>query len=254
MVVMDVGYNYRHASDFQINRPNGLGVLDVIVTTTPAFVTLKGERVEIEPDTVILFDSDTPQLYGGSGAPFADNWFHFEEEDRSFFTELGIPFDTPLSGFPTKELTDIIMKMANERNIGKEHFSHINNCYGKIFFYTLSRLTGSENSLEIAGELTDVRNAIFNMPSHNWTIDELCEMAGYSRSYFHHKYKEAFTSSPQQDVIESKILYAKYLLKNTDYRVNEIAGLCGYTEEVHFMRTFKKKTGFTPLQYRKNFT
>ncbi len=253
MTVIDVGYNYRHASDFCINRPNGLGCLDVLVIATPAFIMLNGQRIEVEPETVILFDSNTPQLYGGSGSPFADSWFHFTESDRSFFEELNIPFDTPLSGFHTKELSDIIMKMANERNISEEYFSQINSSYAQIFFYTLARLISPNRKPSISSELNDVRNAIFNMPSHDWNIDELCDMAGYSRSYFQHKYKEAFSSTPQQDVIESKILYAKYLLKNTPYRVNEIATLCGYTEEVHFMRTFKKKTGLTPMQYRKSF-
>jgi AraC-like DNA-binding protein len=36
-------------------------------------------------------------------------------------------------------------------------------------------------------------------------------------------------------------------------RVHEIAEQCGYNNENHFMRQFKKKNGVTALQYRKNY-
>ena len=254
MVVLDIGYNYRHTADFVVDRPKGLGVLDAVIITSRAFVFLNGKMTDVEPESVIIFNKGTPQLYGGTTETFTNDWFHFTAEDMGFFENLNIPFDTIIRGFPTKKLSDIIMQMASERNLGDVHFAEINSLLCEVFFYTLSRLMTSDRQTKVAHGLIDVRNFIFNTPSRDWSIDELAEMTGYSRSYFQHKYKEAFFSSPQQDVIESKMSYAKFLLENTQYQVNEIAALCGYSENVHFLRTFKKKTGLTPLQYRKKFT
>jgi AraC family transcriptional regulator of arabinose operon len=54
------------------------------------------------------------------------------------------------------------------------------------------------------------------------------------------------------DVINSRIEHAKYLLTTTDISVKQIAQLCGYNNENHFMRQFKEITGITPTKFRDN--
>ncbi|WP_103070438.1 helix-turn-helix domain-containing protein [Aquimarina sediminis] len=41
------------------------------------------------------------------------------------------------------------------------------------------------------------------------------------------------------------------LIKNTSLSLSEIAFLCGFTDQSHFTRNFKKHTGFLPRDYRK---
>ena len=56
-----------------------------------------------------------------------------------------------------------------------------------------------------------------------------------------------------QDYIHNKVVEtAKYLLDTTEMPVNEIAQELGFNYPNHFNRMFKKMTGATPLQYRKN--
>jgi AraC family transcriptional regulator of arabinose operon len=52
-------------------------------------------------------------------------------------------------------------------------------------------------------------------------------------------------------VIACKIPYAKTSLAATGGTVREIATLCGYENEEHFMRQFKREVGLTPTEYRK---
>ena len=44
---------------------------------------------------------------------------------------------------------------------------------------------------------------------------------------------------------------AKQLLTYTDLRIREIADQCGYQNESHFMRQFKKNNGVTPTVFRR---
>ena len=73
-----------------------------------------------------------------------------------------------------------------------------------------------------------------------------------SPSYLHYTYKKMFGSSIKQDVVNSRLERSKHLLVNTDYPVATIAHMVGYENDVPFMIMFKKKTGFTPTQYRKS--
>lgn len=42
------------------------------------------------------------------------------------------------------------------------------------------------------------------------------------------------------------------LMENANYSLTEIAYLTGFSDQSHFNRTFKKQTGYNPLNYRKN--
>ena len=55
----------------------------------------------------------------------------------------------------------------------------------------------------------------------------------------------------KQDIIQSRIKRAKYLLRNENNTIKEISDICGYNNEEHFLRQFKKTTGVTPSDYRK---
>ena len=56
-----------------------------------------------------------------------------------------------------------------------------------------------------------------------------------------------------EDVLQRRIEYAKYLLSSTDFTIYSISTMCGYANDVHFMRLFKKATGTTPSEYRISF-
>ena len=51
-------------------------------------------------------------------------------------------------------------------------------------------------------------------------------------------------------LLSHRIKTAKGLLKDTHYKVYEIAARVGYTDIVHFSKLFKQVTGETPKQYR----
>lgn len=72
-----------------------------------------------------------------------------------------------------------------------------------------------------------------------------------SRSYFQHIYRETFGVSCITDVISGKIEKAKELLSETTFTVSQVSLMCGYDNEEHFMRQFKKMVGVTPTKYRK---
>ncbi len=52
------------------------------------------------------------------------------------------------------------------------------------------------------------------------------------------------------DVISRKIEKAKEILSETDCTVSRVASMCGYDNEEHFMRQFKRIVGMTPTSYR----
>ena len=58
--------------------------------------------------------------------------------------------------------------------------------------------------------------------------------------------------SAQGDTTDDLIEKAKEILSSSQATISQVAAMCGYDNEEHFMRQFKKNVGVTPTVYRKN--
>ena len=108
------------------------------------------------------------------------------------------------------------------------------------------------NSGNCFTQLHNSRKKILASPQLDWNVDDIARDAGISKSYFQRLYREVFNTSCMDDIINARIERAKRLLENTDLPIGDIADECGYSSGSHFMRQFRKKTGLTASEYRKN--
>lgn len=113
------------------------------------------------------------------------------------------------------------------------------------------KMKPSEETIPKLNELKKLRDAIYDEPMNVWSVDEICDDMKISRTYFHRLYMKAFSVTFRQDVIESRLIHASDLLKNTDLSVTAISEVCGYDSESYFMRQFKKHKGCTPSEFRR---
>ena len=84
-------------------------------------------------------------------------------------------------------------------------------------------------------------------------MSTLAENFHFSTSYFRYYFKQYMGVSPQNYLIQLRITHAKFLLRNENHTVEEIAARCGFHATNHFIQIFKKYEGVTPLQYKLRF-
>ncbi len=72
-----------------------------------------------------------------------------------------------------------------------------------------------------------------------------------STSWFIRNFKLYTGSTPLNYILNIRISNAQSLLENTKYNITEIAAITGYDNPLYFSRLFKKQTGLSPSEYRK---
>lgn len=82
-------------------------------------------------------------------------------------------------------------------------------------------------------------------------IADLAALCGISEVYFRRIFHALHGKSPKEYVIDMRIERARRLLSDGSFTVREVAALCGYFEETHFSREFKRHTGCSPSDYAK---
>lgn len=78
----------------------------------------------------------------------------------------------------------------------------------------------------------------------------LAELVDHSPAYLSRVFKEVKGIGYNDFVFESRMERAKDLLQNEKQTLAEIAGQVGYTSSSYFIRTFRKRFGMTPTEYR----
>jgi len=256
MKINKIGYDYVHNPDFFISRPHGSGDSVLILLRSPAIFYLNGSDVKARENSFILYKEGTPQFYRADGTEFVNDWFHFSnsEDEKGLFDSFGIPFDTVVETGNISELSALIKSMSYEKYSDNPYRSYSLELYLKLFFVKLGEKchnSSKSRALRYYENMSAIRSRIYSTPQYEWSIKELADEATMSVSYFEHTYKNVFGVSVINEVISSRIEYAKYMLSTTDVPVGRIAEICGYKSDIHFMKQFKSRTGKTPSQYRK---
>lgn len=89
-----------------------------------------------------------------------------------------------------------------------------------------------------------------NEPNKDWTVEELAQSVGLSRSGFALKFKQSLGDSPLSYLTTLRIFKATKLLNTTDYTLEKVANLIGYKDAFSFSKTFKRLVGLSPKTFR----
>jgi AraC-like DNA-binding protein len=91
--------------------------------------------------------------------------------------------------------------------------------------------------------------AMHEDPAHGWSLQELAERAGMSRSKFAFKFKQKVGVSAMEYLTRWRMLGAAERLTRSPESVSDIAISSGYESESSFGAAFKKVMGLSPRQY-----
>ncbi|SAK68797.1 AraC family transcriptional regulator [Caballeronia hypogeia] len=88
-------------------------------------------------------------------------------------------------------------------------------------------------------------------PAHEWTVEELGERVGLSRSALHERFVDMIGLPPMQYLVNWRMQVAAGLLRNSNSTIAAIAQDVGYASEAAFIRAFKRQVGTPPATWRR---
>lgn len=257
-----IGYNHLHEKGFVSDFPSGPGAYLLLLVKSNSIFTIRGQTSTVNKNSYIIINPQTPCSYKGAKVNYIDDWFFFwiDNEDKQNLMKNGIEFDKPVYIGKVDELSALIHRISFEHFSSDKFHNELKDYYTRISFYQLARILTSKEQVSPDflstknDRLTYLRTRLFQDPTYFSDVDEMAAFVNLSRSGFQHLYNKVFGHSVMQDIVAGRIEMAKKYLKTTNETIVEIATKCGYRNDYHFMRQFKKQTGKTPSEYRKSDT
>ena len=245
-----------HPSSYQMSRPNGLPHFVLLVVHSHSVFHIGSEHFIVDPPQIVVLAPHTPNYYGNPDGSYMDDWLHFETDESELISQL-----TAISNHPFPiERTDIfsfcIYHILWEVSFGQGIYKDENIkalftfLFNTIFTAYESKIRAYSTPLE--SHLKQLRLEISSTLDQKHSIADCAKQLNISESYFQMIYKKQFGISFQQDLILMRVNRAKFTMTTSNLPLSQIAEICGYNNEVHFYRQFKKITGVTPAYYRKH--
>jgi len=176
------------------------------------------------------------------------------QDNFPFFTIHTTP-KYQFSAEQTKEFLDIFKLIFEEVKQPKEYSVQILQSYLNILLYKIKQVTTGEVKL-ISNNRFDLITSQYEQ-SISTNIDSFSTVREYASSlnispiYLSECVKKSTGKSAQQILIDYKILHVKSILHQTNRPISDIANEIGFSELTNFTKFFKKNTGLTPSQFRK---
>jgi AraC family transcriptional regulator len=103
---------------------------------------------------------------------------------------------------------------------------------------------------ELFKRLTLAKDFMLSNYSQDISLDDISRQSCLSSTHLFRTFKQIYKCSPHQYLIQIRLDNARHMLKSTNYTLNEIVNLVGFTCPSTFIKLFKNKFQFTPGTYR----
>ena len=249
--VNNFGYN-DGILKMNVRRDSGRADFQLIYVGSGCLTVYENDaEISLREGSVCLFRPREPQRYSVTGEQTTFYWIHFSgreaENMLSFFEQRSYS----VGGLPEFEryCRTFLLDFKSE-----DQYSELF-CEGKLIAL-IARIAqcvlGGERRSTRAQRLRPAIEAMRLDGAERLSNEELASLVGISKYHFIKLFKEVTGVTPLRYYTELAVDKAKYLLANTTYTVSEVARLCGIEDGFYFSRMFKKHTGSSPNEYRKN--
>ena len=160
------------------------------------------------------------------------------------------PIYLPLSAAQGETVRDTMLYITNHSKASTLHL------IGHLFLFLDGLIqTSSTRRTASGGQLRDfyIQEAVTYMEHHyqrDLTVEELADVCKLNRSYFSKIFKESMGCPPQEFLIRMRLSKATEMMRTSRASIGDIACSCGYPNQLHFSRAFKKRYGVSPREWR----
>lgn len=208
------------------------------------------EVYTLKKDSLLILSARTPH-FGISPCSSGTKtmYFHVECVDGDVFKEQNDDKDV-IENFidvsANYNIKKIFQQIVNAKLSGSERKANV---LFNLLILELDELRGVTYEEQLGEK---IKNLIHQSPEKFWGNKEIADKLGVSVKTAENKFKSLFGTTIHQYILHFKIEQAISYFKNfPEMQMKEIAYNLGFYDEYHFSKQFKKITGLSPSEYKK---
>jgi len=82
-------------------------------------------------------------------------------------------------------------------------------------------------------------------------VEDLADIVSLSAAHFCRAFKKSFCATPHAYIVQRRVMRAQELMRSTRSPLSQIALDCGFADQTHLSKLFRRLTGRTPNAWRR---
>lgn len=238
-------------------RPKGRKDYQLLyIASGKGYFYINGKEEIVTAGHMVLYQPKEMQKYVYYGVDQTEvYWIHFTGNDvKGILAEYGFSLTDHI--FYTGNSPDyhrLFRRIIQELQLCKPHYTdYLAMLLREILILAGRQLTETKKPGIRTQEEIELATRYFNEHfNRNISIEEYALSRHMSTCWFIRSFRQYSGITPMQYILGIRITNAQHLLATTNYNVTEIAEIVGYDNPLYFSRLFKKQTGLSPSEYRK---
>lgn len=241
------------------------------------FIIIEDKRYPIVPGMVVLFSAGTEYVweieevkYYAVNFDYTHNFSSITESihpihsdvfseklivERPEFEDVEI-LNKPIIIYDAPNIGNLISEITTEFSMSEEHKDMLLSAFLKAAITSVVRMSQRRPKMKeskaqkLVSDIISYINLNYECSVSN---EDIAEKFHFNSAYLNRVFRENTGISMHEFVVGCRIASAKEMLRSQEIAIGEVAEKCGFSSFYHFTKTFKKKTGITPSEYR-NYT
>ncbi|MDL2301858.1 AraC family transcriptional regulator [Lachnospiraceae bacterium OttesenSCG-928-D06] len=256
--MIKIDYCSHHAKNADgdlIYRPFGTSsCLFLLILSPMTFYFPNNKTEKAGPGACILYPAGSFQHYEAE-KEFFNSYVHFFCDD-SILNQYGVQTNTLFYPRQTEEINGIIKSLHRETLSSFKKSDEMIDLLLRQLLILLERNRQETALMSTQGhryysELLELRENMLEQCEKNWNITELCHKINIGKSQFYHYYELYFGRTPKEELLQARLLRARYYISNEAITIKQAAYASGFENIYHFNRYFKKQFGCTPTEFKR---
>lgn len=201
-------------------------------------------------DIFLLTEGSNHRYFCQKENPWRKYFISFKGPLANKLRELYLPINTYLfKDCDLKENFENIFKSAFDDSKSYETIlSEITVELVKIMIYIRSK--SKPESIDLADL---IKGKIDCCIDKEFSLEEIADSLNYTKNHIINIFKAKYNKTPYQYYMDTKIISAKRYLQQTNCAVADIASNLAFSDAQYFSYFFKRATGLSPSEYRRQF-
>lgn len=240
------------------HRPRGrLDYQILYIASGKAHFYFHGKEEIVSAGNMVIYRPREEQRYYYYGVDHTEvYWVHFTGNDvKNILRKYGIADHMRVIHTGTSlEYKHLFLQIIQELKLCKEDYEELTVNYLENLLILIHRQINASprgKSHLLMEEMDRAVRYFHENYNKQISIEDFALSLHMSVSWFIRNFKEYTSSTPAQYLLSLRISNAQTLLETTNYNVTEIASIVGYGNPLYFSRIFKKQSGVSPSEFRK---
>jgi AraC-like DNA-binding protein len=235
-----------------LDNEDSIGNVHYLITTHAGEGRIKfgDSQYLVEPGSIVLLPAGTPFLYELSGESWDMCWLLLHD-----CSEYKVVHQLKPTVYFSKNADRIYQTMSLIREFKENESLYQSDILLRLVEVLVYQIAHTlNNGLQLTKQqekfhsLMQRVNKQLQLP---WTVKMLAEEMHMSEPHFFRLCKKEKGMTPIKLLTQTRLEYACYLLKYTQYNLEQIADNVGYGDGASFAHRFKKEYGLSPGSWRK---